>query len=326
MNKPGSVLGELVLPGFHSMTTTARAVRLASFHGRPAAVAPTRRIGQPARWAQRAVSGGGLPEAGGLWAAAKRAAGTAEGWLRSQAVAGSKQIFLFNLKGKLDRIDEARGMTHLYLQRIREGAERLESDAVLQKTDERSLYHIQTACLLLAALRVLTQQLRMSNTDAIACIRECLGDADSAGGRAVEKLTVLSSWLMVKAQQGSEASALIKTAHNMSEVDFGSSFSVTHEDSPKSHVATVSRCFYHDFFTAHGAPELTREIFCRADEALFEKSTGFDLDVLKKKGVFQVQSTIADGHPTCRFVIKKPARTEGNGKEATGEGPRIDEA
>ena len=75
------------------------------------------------------------PEAGGLWAAAKRAAGTAEGWLRSQAVAGSKQIFLFNLKGKLDRIDEARGMTHLYLQRIREGAERLESDAVLQKTD-----------------------------------------------------------------------------------------------------------------------------------------------------------------------------------------------
>ena len=90
------------------MKSTARAVRLASFHGRPAAVAPTRRIGQPARWVQRAVSGGGVPEAGGLWAAAKRAAGTAEGWLRSQAVAGSKQIFLFNLKGKLDRIDEAR--------------------------------------------------------------------------------------------------------------------------------------------------------------------------------------------------------------------------
>jgi len=63
--------------------------------------------------------------------------------------------------------------------------------------------------------------------------------------------------------------------------------------------------FYHDFFSKHAASELTREIFCRADEVLFEKSTGFDLQKLKDKGVFQVDGTLASEGNTCRFIINK---------------------
>jgi hypothetical protein len=70
--------------------------------------------------------------------------------------------------------------------------------------------------------------------------------------------------------------------------------------------------FYHNFFSAHGAPELTSEIFCPADEALFEKATGFSLSKLKEKGVFAVQGTLAGGHPACRFVINKGKASGGS--------------
>ena len=76
---------------------------------------------------------------------------------------------------------------------------------------------------------------------------------------------------------------------------------------------TARRSFYHDFFVGHSAPELT-EIFCRADEVIFEKSTGFDLSALKDKGIFEVQGTLAAGHPACRFVIRK--QPTGGGEEA----------
>ena len=68
--------------------------------------------------------------------------------------------------------------------------------------------------------------------------------------------------------------------------------------------------FYHDFFSGHSAPQLT-EIFCRADEAIFEKSTGYDLSELKDKGIFEVKGTLAAGHPACKFVIRKQQRRGG---------------
>ena len=77
--------------------------------------------------------------------------------------------------------------------------------------------------------------------------------------------------------------------------------------------------FYHDFFSGHSAPQLT-EIFCRADEAIFEKSTGYDLSELKDKGIFEVKGTLAAGHPACKFVIRKQQRRGGGEGEGGKEG------
>jgi hypothetical protein len=46
---------------------------------------------------------------------------------------------------------------------------------------------------------------------------------------------------MVTALRGDESSFLIRTARNMTELDFGASFQVTHDDSPSRHVAQVNR-------------------------------------------------------------------------------------
>jgi hypothetical protein len=62
------------------------------------------------------------------------------------------------------------------------------------------------------------------------------------------------------------------------------------------------------------------EIFCRADEAIFEKSTGYDLSELKDKGIFEVKGTLAAGHPACKFVIRKQQRRGGGEGEGGKEG------
>ena len=127
----------------------------------------------------------------GVWAAAKRTAQRIEGWVKGKAVAGSKKIFFFNLKSKLEQIDEARGMVNMYVDRVRESAERL-NETVTEKPDERAVYHAQTACLVLASFRVLTNQLRLDPNAAIVCIRQCLGDSDSIGEKAVAEAGNLS--------------------------------------------------------------------------------------------------------------------------------------
>ena len=57
---------------------------------------------------------------------------------------------------------------------VREECERLEGVAAAHRTDDRSIYHIQTACLVLASYRVLTEQLRMDHISSLNCIRRCL--------------------------------------------------------------------------------------------------------------------------------------------------------
>jgi len=68
-----------------------------------------------------------------------------------------------------------------------------------------------------------------------------LGDSDSSGERLVAEAVKLSSRVMVTALRGDESSFLIRTARNMTELDFGESFQVTHDDSPSGHVAQVNR-------------------------------------------------------------------------------------
>jgi len=209
-------------------TCTAPPGKATQLHGRGA---------QGQRWLSASGVGGG-----GVWAAAKRAADSLEEWIKSQAVKGSKQIFLFNLKKKLATVGEARGMAELFLERIRETSDRLEAVAMAEnKTDERSVYHIQTSCLVLAAFRVLTEQLHLSKADAITSIRQCLGDSDSLGEKAVAEAVKLSSRVMVTAMRGDESSFLVKTAYNMSQLDFGESFHVQHTDDASQHIATVKR-------------------------------------------------------------------------------------
>ena len=298
----GDSPGPQILPGT-AMAALSRICMLSLSLSPPRAAMGA--AGGVTRCTGRSLSGA----AGGWWGAAKRAAEGVEDVLKRQAVAGSKKIFLYNVRSKLGEVEEARGMSTLYVERIREHAARLETETMPQKTDDRSIYHIQTACLVLASFKILTEQLRLPKPSAIALVRECLGDSDSSrGAQAVNSLVKLTSRIIEAAsRRGEESASLVRTAHMMSEIDLGKAFDVEHHDSEEQHVATVHVCFYHNFFSAHAAPELTREIFCRADEALFEKSTGLDLQTMNHRGSFRLESTLAEseGKKACRFVINK---------------------
>ena len=51
----------------------------------------------------------------------------------------------------------------------------------------------------------------------------------------------LSSRVMVTALRGNESSFLVQTAYNMSELDFGESFEVEHQETAAQHIAVVHR-------------------------------------------------------------------------------------
>jgi len=233
----------------------------------------------------------------------------AENWIKSQAVKGSKKIFLYNLSQQLANTREALSMEKMYTERVEQAFEGLHATNAHLITDDRSRYHLQSACLVLAAYRVLTDQLNLSSEQTIQILQRCMGDSDSAGERAVRYSLSMCSKLMFR----DPFDALKATSRQMADVDMGKSFTVAHAEAAdgNQHTSTVSRCFYHSFLSRHGAPELTGAIFCKAEEALFEKASGMTGGELRSGAVtFELSSSLARGHAACSFEVKRQRRDE----------------
>jgi len=99
-----------------------------------------------------------------------------EGLLRSQAVKGSKKLFVYNLRTRLAKENEALGMERMYVERVESTFESIWQRHQQLITDERSVYHVQAACLVLASYRVLTEQLQMDKHRAIDILRQVRSD------------------------------------------------------------------------------------------------------------------------------------------------------
>lgn len=236
----------------------------------------------------------------------------AENWLRAQAVSGSKKIFLFNLNRQLGKQSEALSMEKMYVERVQQVFDGLHSANTHLIVDERSQYHLQAACLVLAAYRVLTDQLNIPSDQVIKILQQCMGDSDSVGERAVRYSLQMCSKLMFR----DNFASLTATARQMADVDLGKAFDVSHEESENLQISRVSGCFYNSFFVKHGAPELTAPIFCKAEEMLFEKASGLTREQLRTGDVtFHLRSTLAEGGDQCLFEVKRH-RTTGDGRSA----------
>ncbi len=64
----------------------------------------------------------------------------------------------------------------------------------------------------------------------------------------------------------------------------------------------------------NGNPELVKPIFCRSDMRLFESATGVDEATLRNGSAgasVTLETSLAEGHGECRFVIEKKT---GHGK------------
>ena len=103
-----------------------------------------------------------------------------------------------------------------------------------------------------------------------------------------------------------------KNAKRRGERLYGSYFLFEEELQDEKFSLNVRRCFFHDFFVAHGVPELTG-IGCSLDN--------FWADELKKEkyGVrFERPTTLALGSDMCRFQFTKVGR-EAEGAKGEGD-------
>jgi len=66
-----------------------------------------------------------------------------------------------------------------------------------------------------------------------------------------------------------------------------------------SYTIQVTNCFYHRFFSSHGAPELTH-YFCEWDRSWIEP-----ISERKHKVMFRRETTIADGGSSCPFHFER---------------------
>jgi hypothetical protein len=90
------------------------------------------------------------------------------------------------------------------------------------------------------------------------------------------------------------------------------------QDSTRS-FTHIKRCFFNDFFRAHGAPELT-SIFCTLDAIWIDELHQPQYNVR-----FERPSTLARGDDACRFEFSRPPAAQQDvgptRAESRGDGP-----
>jgi hypothetical protein len=86
---------------------------------------------------------------------------------------------------------------------------------------------------------------------------------------------------------------------------YGEAWEFLFEETDTSFTMTNTKCFYHDFFTAAGAPHLTR-IFCSWDENWIKQ-----IDPMKYGILFERPTTMGYGGKKCPFIFKRVGTSTG---------------
>lgn len=133
-------------------------------------------------------------------------------------------------------------------------------------------------------------------------------DADLIGTLTSAFVEPMAPWV----RQGTRAlldaaddpfAAMVALARAREIDDFGAAFDFEHpEDDARTFRADVRRCGYHDFFVAHGAPELT-PVLCAFDLSWIEA-----IDPARHGFTFTRSTTIGTGGRTCPFRFARQLR------------------
>lgn len=89
---------------------------------------------------------------------------------------------------------------------------------------------------------------------------------------------------------------MVEDCKQREEQFFGSSFEFERErDDASAYLLNIKRCFYHDFFVANHAPELTK-LFCE-----FDWNWAAAIDSHRHRFRFQRPRTLGYGQKMCSF-------------------------
>jgi L-2-amino-thiazoline-4-carboxylic acid hydrolase len=81
-------------------------------------------------------------------------------------------------------------------------------------------------------------------------------------------------------------------------LDYGKGFTTELLQGPDKSVLKISSCFYKTIFEVEDVPQLTAACCCSQDRVWLEGAP--------RKGVNAgLESSMAQGHPCCRFVVEK---------------------
>jgi L-2-amino-thiazoline-4-carboxylic acid hydrolase len=162
--------------------------------------------------------------------------------------------------------------------------------------DEAAAANLHMLAAVLAAYRVLSARL-----PAAECI-PLLRDSFSGQFRAVVREGT-ARWLDGVTDP---FRAIVELSRSKEEHSFGAGFGFEHErDDDRAYILNISRCFYHDFFVANGAPELT-PVFCDFDLGWIEA-----IDPGRHHLRFERPTTIGYGGARCPFRFYRTQPREG---------------
>lgn len=160
--------------------------------------------------------------------------------------------------------------------------------------DEATRGHHWAACLVLAADRILRASLPDHRERRMA-IESALLEPGARQIRFFTRLMLLFSQDRFK--------TLADYAERRVPPRYGGAFSfMTLESTNDAFVQGVSKCFYNDYFRAHGAPDLI-QVFCAFDKLWID-----EIKASRDKVRFDRPTTLANGDDFCRFAFKRVNR------------------
>jgi hypothetical protein len=156
--------------------------------------------------------------------------------------------------------------------------------------DEPARYNLKITAAVLAAYRVL--QDRLPHEELLALLREALI------GPFREMLSAGTAQMLDHAPDPFLAMVELSRAKQVNAFGAGFTFELARDDQ-QAFLVNVTRCFYHNFFLANGAPELT-PIFCDFDAPWMTA-----IDPARHGFRFERPTTIGYGGTMCPFHFRR---------------------
>lgn len=157
--------------------------------------------------------------------------------------------------------------------------------------DRASDYHRTLASLVLGTYETLLAE-GLSRSDSLKALQRGVVEPNSAIVRWSMKAMLFFSRDPMR--------RVVEYSHNNVPASYGEGFTFEESgDARQEYTMTVTRCFYHHYFTAHSAAELT-ELFCAWDR------NWVDAISPDRHGVEFIRSTtIAQGGDSCPFTFRR---------------------
>lgn len=156
--------------------------------------------------------------------------------------------------------------------------------------DEKTHPHLRLTSCVLASYQALSSEL-LDRTTALDLIE----DVFVSIGRTTLKLYTQAILMFSR----DPFSAITEVGKKRAMEQYGKAWEFRFEETDNSFTMISTKCFYHDFFTAAGAQELTR-VFCSWDENWIKP-----IDPHKHGITFERPTTMGYGDKECPFIFKR---------------------